>query len=222
MARPLAAVIRSCSIEQTRTSSGHALFRAFHSTPCRSSGSILNLSGLSVSRESRFLSKERGLPRTEFSPHLELIRSSEVEPFMKKGASGASEKLSHSHFESMLPSVGYLLKELENLKTSNGKAEAALRVANAKCESREREAAVLAVVTLVLTVGLIYSAGLYQGLKLQDPSPETQIPQESSLFNHEPFVDSKPEIPKQHTGSSTVFDSGSSTSWSQLIWASQH
>lgn len=58
---------------QLNTSSSH-----------RASGSILNLSGLSASRESRFLSKERGIPRTEFSPHLELIRTSEVDPFDRK------------------------------------------------------------------------------------------------------------------------------------------
>ena len=41
----------------------------------------MNLQGLATSRESQFLSKERKIPRTEFSPQLQLIRSSEVDPF---------------------------------------------------------------------------------------------------------------------------------------------
>ena len=50
----------------------------FHtSTNLRSA--FFNLGGLSTSRENRYLSKEKGIPRTEFSPHLELIRSSEVD-----------------------------------------------------------------------------------------------------------------------------------------------
>ncbi|KAI4203070.1 MAG: hypothetical protein LQ350_002118 [Teloschistes chrysophthalmus] len=51
---------------------------AFHTTPHPHSA-LFNLGGLSTSRESQYLSKERGIPRTEFSPHLELIRSSEVD-----------------------------------------------------------------------------------------------------------------------------------------------
>ena len=59
--------------------------RAFTTSPPSSAGSpLLNLSGLSVSRESQHLSKEYGIPRTEFSPYLELIRSSEVDPFQQK------------------------------------------------------------------------------------------------------------------------------------------
>ena len=59
--------------------------RAFHTSPPRLAGSpLLNLSGLSTSRESQYFSKERGIPRTEFSPHLELIRTSEVAPFTSR------------------------------------------------------------------------------------------------------------------------------------------
>ncbi|KAL8898341.1 MAG: hypothetical protein Q9207_006750 [Kuettlingeria erythrocarpa] len=57
----------------------------FHTSPCIRS-SLFNLAGLSTSRESQYLSKERGIPRTEFAPHLELIRSSEVDPQQAPGS----------------------------------------------------------------------------------------------------------------------------------------
>lgn len=40
---------------------------------------LFNLNGLAHSRESQYLSKERGLPRTEYSSNIHLIRSSEVD-----------------------------------------------------------------------------------------------------------------------------------------------
>ena len=69
--------------------------RGFHCSVPRPAGSpLLNLSGLSISRESQYFSKERGIPRTEFSPHLELIRSSEVAPFTSRnGPSSQTEAL---------------------------------------------------------------------------------------------------------------------------------
>lgn len=53
--------------------------RGFHSSQRRRNGSFFNLGGLSTSRECQYLAKERGMPRTDFSPNLELIRSSEVD-----------------------------------------------------------------------------------------------------------------------------------------------
>lgn len=54
--------------------------RLFHSTtPARSA--LFNLGGLAASREGQYLSRERGIPRTEYSSNIHLIRSSEVDPF---------------------------------------------------------------------------------------------------------------------------------------------
>ncbi|KAL8646750.1 MAG: hypothetical protein Q9226_006727 [Calogaya cf. arnoldii] len=58
--------------------------RTFHTTPNLAAGSIFDLTRLSASRESQHLSKEKGRPRTDFAPHLELIKSSEVMPFATK------------------------------------------------------------------------------------------------------------------------------------------
>ncbi|KAL8806230.1 MAG: hypothetical protein Q9182_001505 [Xanthomendoza sp. 2 TL-2023] len=69
------------------TFSNHATTRTFHNTRCLAGSPLFNLGGLSTSRESQYLSKERGLPRTDFAPHLELIKSSEVEPFATRADS---------------------------------------------------------------------------------------------------------------------------------------
>lgn len=42
---------------------------------------LLNLSQFSASKEAQYLSKEKKIPREEFYPYIELIRSSEVDPF---------------------------------------------------------------------------------------------------------------------------------------------
>ena len=132
--------------------------RPFNSTPHHCSNSLLNLSGLSVSRESRFLSKERGIPRTEFSPHLELIRSSEVEPFTGKGApQAATSDTPLVQGNESGDSVSYLMKELENARRDCERSEAALRGLRDRYRKREREAAALAVVTAALTLGLVFS-----------------------------------------------------------------
>ena len=59
---------------------------------------LFNLTGLSGSRESQFLSRERGIPRTEYSANLQLIRSSEVDPFAP--APGASPQAQRSQSSS--------------------------------------------------------------------------------------------------------------------------
>ncbi|KAL8820644.1 MAG: hypothetical protein Q9223_001188, partial [Gallowayella weberi] len=63
------------------TFSNRGTTRSFHNTLCLAGSPLFNLGGLSTSREAQYLSKERGIPRTDFAPHLELIKSSEVEPY---------------------------------------------------------------------------------------------------------------------------------------------
>ncbi|KAL8772553.1 MAG: hypothetical protein Q9209_002214 [Squamulea sp. 1 TL-2023] len=55
--------------------------RTFKTTSNLAGSSFFDLTRLSASRESQHLSKEKGRPRTDFAPHLELIKSSEVAPF---------------------------------------------------------------------------------------------------------------------------------------------
>ncbi|KKY33107.1 hypothetical protein UCDDA912_g06931 [Diaporthe ampelina] len=44
-------------------------------------GPLFNLGGLGASREAQYLSREHGIPRSEYSANIHLIRSSEVDPF---------------------------------------------------------------------------------------------------------------------------------------------
>ena len=198
--------------------------RQFHSTPHRSSGSLFNLSGLSVSRESRFLSKERGIPRTEFSPHLELIRSSEVEPFTGKEERRSSPQTSHqqhtadSHEHSR--TVEYLIRELEKISETNAKAEACLKVWQARCQKREREASILAVVTLVSTVGLFYTIGLGQSMQSQTSSARAQVPSDVYTLMDSQHGGSAAGHHHQNTTSAIPSHPRSRFAWSELFWAS--
>lgn len=73
--------------------------RSFHKAPNLAGSAFFDLGRLSVSRESQHLSKEKGRPRTEFAPHLELIKSSEVAPFARKSHGVGESANSESHGE---------------------------------------------------------------------------------------------------------------------------
>ena len=153
-----------------------------------SSGSLFNLSGLSHSRESGFLSKERGIPRTEFAPHLELIRLSEVEPFAEKKklpttnslqsqpASSAQTLIQQSDASGM--SVAYLIKELESTKVAKEEVERLNRelrhktkVLEGKIEEIWDRLAALSIFAAVASVlGLYYRRELYDSILRFSPS----------------------------------------------------
>ena len=210
--------------------------RQLHCSPIRASGSILNLGGLSISRESRFLSKERGIPRTEFSPHLELIRSSEVDPFVGKDKPTSSPQTFLDppltpHIREALRGINYISKELEIAKEGRAKSEAALRDLRSRYKTREKEAFSLALVTTVLVVGALFSQEFGDWL---DPmlgriwnirqvcssagarifpkswsSPSTQSPRLSQM-----------EESKEQAMSVAVDIRGPKFAWWQLFWAS--
>ncbi|KAI4223307.1 MAG: hypothetical protein L6R36_005511 [Xanthoria steineri] len=73
--------------------------RSFHKAPNLPGSAFFDLGRLSVSRESQHLSKEKGRPRTEFAPHLELINSSEVAPFARKSHGVGKTANSETHGE---------------------------------------------------------------------------------------------------------------------------
>ena len=153
------------------------LSRHLHTTSRRySSGSFFNLSGLSHSRESGFLSKERGIPRTEFAPHLELIRLSEVEPFAEKKSptdplqqppASIHKPIQQSDGSGI--SVAYLIKELESIKVAKEEAERSNRelrhktkVLEGKLEEIWDRLAALSIFAAVASIlGLYYRRELY-------------------------------------------------------------
>ena len=213
-----------------------ALCRSFRSTARQGSNSILNLSGLSISRESRFLSKERGIPRTEFSPHLELIRSSEVNPFTGKGSpvgspSPATYSSSKLRDDGNALMVSYLTKELENARTARSTSEAALRDLYARYKSREKEASVLAVITTALTLGLLFSSELgdiFEPILRQYQTVRGEL---FSIWNRtspklfvqtssEPCRDIRNEALEEQITSAKAPVLGPYSGWSKLFWAS--
>lgn len=137
--------------------------RTFHITNLCPAGSIFDLSNLSISRESRFLAKTQGRPRTHFSPHLELIRSSEVEPFTEKDPKG--EEAIYSYGDACASLRGLpgnkvpkadTLQELADMRAARERAERKLGDLQSKIKRRDREAGVLIALTVFLFVGLVF------------------------------------------------------------------
>ena len=165
------------------------LSRQLHTTSrLYSSGSLFNISGLSHSRESGFLSKERGIPRTEFAPHLELIRLSEVEPFAEKKKLPTTDSLQSSPTSTSQTliqksdaggiSVAYLIKELESIKAAKEEAERLNRelrhktkVLEGKLEEIWDRLAALSIFAAVTSgLGFYYRRELYDFLLRFGPS----------------------------------------------------
>ena len=213
--------------------------RHLYTTPrILSSGSLFNLAGLSTSRESGFLSKERGIPRTEFSPHLELIRLSEVEPFAEKKlpansphtSPASSNKLTQLSDDSGM-SVAYLLKELESTKLAkeeaqnlNRELQRRTKVAEERLEAiRER----LTALSIFAAIGSIF--GLYYGRELYDVilqfSPNAQGPQMASnppseIADMEQTLEI-PAMPPENTSPPTPEqDVNRASFWRRMFWAS--
>jgi len=85
----LYSVPSSISLSVRSSSRGPVHTRSFSVSSSSCSGSpLFNLTGLANSRETQHFSRERRIPRTEFSPQLQLLRASEVDPFAP--APGAS------------------------------------------------------------------------------------------------------------------------------------
>ena len=213
--------------------------RHLYTTPrILSSGSLLNLSGLSTSRESGFLSKERGIPRTEFSPHLELIRLSEVEPFAKKKlpttslqpSPASSHKLTQQSDDSGI-SVAYLIKELESTKLAKEEAQRLNKELRRRTKAveerleviRERLTALSIVAAIGSIFGLYYRRELYEvilqfshnGQGLQMASNST-----SELADVEQTMEI-PAMPPEKTSSPSPDQNVDRASfWRHMFWAS--
>ncbi|KAI4255380.1 MAG: hypothetical protein L6R42_006767, partial [Xanthoria sp. 1 TBL-2021] len=81
--------------------------RHFNTTSSLAGSPFFDLTRLSASRESQHLSKEKGRPRTELAPHLELLKSSEVTPFAAKN-DGVGKTGGESHGETESKGTGIL------------------------------------------------------------------------------------------------------------------
>ena len=212
---------------ETGVSKGRAtlgmISRPFHSTRPQASNSILNLSGLSTSRESRFLSKERGIPRTEFSPHLELIRSSEVDPFKGKESQRSLPDPAIALAASVKGGVesynlNYLLEELENARIAQAKSEEALKGLQATYARSEKETAI-ALIVLFLALGFYFSEELRHILTMSTSNGPVSLrlhtqPRGNPCSGLEAFG------LEEHAESIPVSSPAPRSIWSRLLWAS--
>ena len=221
---------------------GHAmrgtLSRRLHTTSrLYSSGSLFNLSGLSTSREAGFLSKERGIPRTEFAPHLELIRLSEVEPFAKKKLPTDSLQPSHTSSQKLIQqsdgsglSVAYLIKELESTRVAKEEAERLnresghkIKVLEGKIEEIWDRLAALSIFAAVGSIlGLYYRRELYDFLLQFSPSAR-ELTMASNASSDLADIEESGEIPvfspEGASPPTPAQDVERASFWRRMFWA---
>ncbi|KAL9599254.1 MAG: hypothetical protein Q9219_003956 [cf. Caloplaca sp. 3 TL-2023] len=152
--------------------------RGYHTSPILRS-SFFNLGGLSTSRESRYLAKEKGIPRTEFSPHLELIRSSEVDTQQAPGSvrtSNPSPKgqkqpnISGTPFPPngfvTISQVSYqeMQDRINSLERRVVQSEAASLQLEHLSQKRNREGMTLGGLCIVLSLAFVYAEDLKERL----------------------------------------------------------
>lgn len=101
--------------------------RHFHTTSSLAGSPFFDLTRLSASRESQHLSKEKGIPRTEFAPHLELLKSSEVTPFATKN-DGVGKTGGESYGETESKGTGILNGRSHSLQEVIHKRERESRI----------------------------------------------------------------------------------------------
>lgn len=104
---------RASGVIRARSGCGRLQFSTSHAVRA-GGGPLFNLGGLGASREAQYLSKERGIPRTEYSANIHLIRSSEVDPFAPapgstrsaRRAAARAQAETHSRLASGVPNAG--------------------------------------------------------------------------------------------------------------------
>ena len=145
--------------------------RPFHATPSYAAASFLDLSNLSISRESRFLAKSQGRPRTHFSPHLELIRSSEVDPFTERGPKAEETVYNNANIydypggmSGKPVSMANILEELVHTRAARESAERKLEELQSMASRKQREGELLVMVTVVLFLGLVFRDQLWDSV----------------------------------------------------------
>jgi len=126
----------------------------FHTSLPRSNNSLFNLGGLSTSRECQYLAKERRIPRTEFSPHLELIRSSEVEPHGGPGSRRAST-ISTRTAAVLVPGISEADARITNLEETCKGLKEEFKRANEDVRSRRDLLKILAAGLTILCILLV-------------------------------------------------------------------
>lgn len=107
--------------------------RTFTSTTRISVNPLSNLSHFSAAKEAQFLSREKRIPREEFHPYLQLIRSSEVDPYAPVPGASPSVIAALNHAKSGEADTDTALRLavanlIDQLKASNREKDDILRV----------------------------------------------------------------------------------------------
>ncbi|KAI4116371.1 MAG: hypothetical protein LQ338_007726 [Usnochroma carphineum] len=218
--------------------------RGFH-TSNRLSSSLFNLGGLSTSRESQYLAKERGIPRTEFSPHLELIRSSEVDTQRAPGSSKAPMRtavpkttISGSSASSGLitiPDVVYsdFKSRIKKLEEQLAQSEKASRQLLTQYQKRMKEGMILGGVCLLLALAVLYAEETQKlktlALQAWRTGRQEQAPAQESLEIQTRLLGSESaeklntmqDTPAFHRTSECDAESKQPWTFSRLFWAAK-
>lgn len=202
---------------------------AFHTSRTLSSA-LFNLGGLSTSRENQFLSKEKGRPRTEFSPHLELIRSSEVDT-QRRPSAGEMDSVAGDRESTSLrtekPNKVVANVVVAMSKTTHGNLLAEIATLKEKVKGTERDLNrrdwVISALICCSTVLGFYYAGYIKGSSFvggNEQGTQQQPEQEKQQAGEEPGRWILPQD-LEHTGQLQV--NSASRSWrrtlSKLFWA---
>lgn len=118
--------------------------RTFTSTTRISVNPLSNLSHFSAAKEAQFLSKEKRIPREEFHPYLQLIRSSEVDPYAPVPGASPSVIAALNHAKSGQADTDSALRLavanlIDQLKASNREKDEILRVVSHVQDRYKRE-----------------------------------------------------------------------------------
>ncbi|KAL9012306.1 MAG: hypothetical protein Q9173_002927 [Seirophora scorigena] len=130
---------------------------AFH-TSHRSSNALFNLGGLSTLRESQYLAKEHRMPRTAFAPHLELIRSSEVDTQARPAAGSERSVPEASRGMVTVPSAAYvaLVQKSRRLEEQLARSVERERELGKGYERRTREGGILGLSCVLLGLAAVF------------------------------------------------------------------
>lgn len=208
--------------------------RLFSTTPV-SQSALFNLGRLAVSRESQYLSKEHGIPRTEYSANAHLIRSSEVDPYAP--APGATREATraaalkeavYSGSESHLvrfKTIWGLAHELEETKEELRRLRESMRMTQAKNRNDTSTSKILLLGLLSMTSGA--TAYYYWTNPGQDQTlsavvvPSQTTPLSTNYASQVPVEEAPVFVapPKtQQDSVQEVTENKSSQSWNALRW----
>jgi len=196
----------------------------FHTSLPRPNNSLFNLGGLSTSRESRYLARERRMPRTEFSPHLELIRSSEVDPHGGPGSRKASTTSTKTTM-AFMPDINEVVARIKSLEETCKGLKAEFKRANEEDRSRRDLFKILATGLATICIFLVlldkstwwFQSLVAEAVKVRPERATKHTVQQ--IDNEESNNASMPSVPIPLSSENNAATTKPSTTMSRMFWA---